>query len=80
MKLAMNNPIIDNRIVSDTTFAVRLYNFIRGVEVNDMASEEEQNYLMGVATRLLEYQIKTTTTAEEKQYFKNLGYGEDGNY
>lgn len=76
----MNNPIIDNRIVSDTTFAVRLYNFIRGVEVNDMASEEEQNYLMGVATRLLEYQIKTTTTAEEKQYFKNLGYGEDSNY
>lgn len=75
----MNNPIIDNRIVSDTTFAVRLYNFIRGVEVNDMASEEEQNYLMGVATRLLEYQIKTTTTAEEKQYFKNLGYGEDSN-
>lgn len=69
----MKNPIIDNRIVSDKTFAVRLYNFVRGVQVNDMASEEEQVYLQGVATRLLEYQIKTATTDDEKQYFKNLG-------
>jgi hypothetical protein len=69
----MKNPIIDNRIVSDKTFAVRLYNFIRQTETNDIASEEEQNYLLGVATRLLEYQIKTSTTEEEKQYFKNLG-------
>lgn len=69
----MSNPIINNRIVSDKTFAVRLYNFIRQAECNDMASEEEQNYLLGVATRLLEYQVRTVNTEEEKQYFENLG-------
>lgn len=68
----MKNPIIDNRIVNDKTFAVRLYNFLRQVEVNDLASDEEQNYLLGVATKLLEYQVKTVTSKEEKQYFNNL--------
>lgn len=68
----MKNPIIDNRIVNDKTFAVRLYNFLRQVEVNDIASDEEQNYLLGVATKLLEYQVKTVTSKEEKQYFNNL--------
>lgn len=68
----MKNPIIDNRIVNDKTFAIRLYNFLRQVEVNDLASDEEQNYLLGVATKLLEYQVKTVTSKEEKQYFNNL--------
>lgn len=68
----MKNPIIDNRIINDKTFAVRLYNFLRQVEVNDIASDEEQNYLLGVATKLLEYQVKTATSKEEKQYFNNL--------
>lgn len=68
----MKNPIIDNRIVNDKTFAIRLYNFLRQVEVNDIVSDEEQNYLLGVATKLLEYQVKTATSKEEKQYFNNL--------
>lgn len=68
----MKNPIINNRIINDKTFAVRLYNFLRQVEVNDIASDEEQNYLLGVATKLLEYQVKTATSKEEKQYFNNL--------
>ena len=68
----MKNPIINNRIINDKTFAVRLYNFLRQVEVNDIASDEEQNYLLGVATKLLEYQIKTATSKKEKQYFNNL--------
>lgn len=44
-----SNPIIDNRIVSDKTFAVRLYNFLNAVQVNDMAGEEEKEYLLSVA-------------------------------
>lgn len=69
----MNNPIIDNRIVSDKTFAIRLYKFLDSVQVNDMASEEEKEYLLGVASRLLAYQRSTITSTSEREYFRNLG-------
>lgn len=69
----MDNPIVDNRIVSDKTFAVRLFNFVRGVEVNDCASEEEKEYLLRVAKRLINYQKMTIQTASESEYFRNVG-------
>lgn len=64
----MINPIKDNRIVNDMTFAVRLYSFIKQTNVCDMASEEEQEYLMRVAKRLFEYQKLTATQKEEIDY------------
>lgn len=64
----MTNPIRNNRIVSDKTFAVRLCKFLEQVEVHDLASEEEKEYLLGVARSLA-----TAQTAEEKEYFKKLG-------
>ena len=69
----MSNPIIDNRIVSDKTFAVRLYNFLDKVQVNDMAGEEEKDYLLGVAKRLIAHQKATINTATESDYFRMIG-------
>ena len=69
----MNNPIIDNRIVNDKTFAVRLYKFLDSVQVNDMAGEEEKEYLFGVAKRLIAHQKATINTASESDNFRMIG-------
>lgn len=66
------NPIIDNRIVSDKTFAIRLKNFIKDVRVSDCASEEEKEYILNVANRLLNYQIATVKEESEKTYLIRL--------
>jgi hypothetical protein len=64
------NPIVNNRIVSDRTFAIRLLNFIRDVDVNDPASDEEKCYLLNIAQSLLDYQIKTAEDESEIFYLK----------
>ena len=69
----MENPIKDNRIVNDTTFALRLKNFIENVTVCDQPSEEEKDYLLMVARQLLKYQVETSTDEEEVNYLKRLG-------
>ena len=69
----MKNPIIDNRIVNDTTFALRLKNFIENVTVCDQPSEEEKEYLQRVAAKLIKYQVETTTDTKEKDYLKRIG-------
>lgn len=68
--MLLSNPIIDNRIVSDKTFAIRLLNFIRDVDVNDPASDEEKCYLLNVAQSLLDYQIETVKDKLEISYLK----------
>lgn len=70
-----HSPIRDGRIVGDRTFAMRLYKFLEGVEVQDLPSEEERDYLLGVAKRLLNHQIATAQTSEETEYLKRNGYG-----
>lgn len=69
----MDNPIKDNRIVNDTTFAVRLKLFVDSVTVCDCASEEEKEYLQRVASKLIKYQVETSTDEEEVNYLKRLG-------
>ena len=69
----MNNPIIDNRLVQGITFALRLIAFVSEVQVCDAMSEEEQEYLLGVADRLLAYQVQTATEKEEIEYLKRNG-------
>lgn len=64
------NPIIDNRIVNDYTFALRLKNFISNIEVNDLPSEEEKEYLLHVADKLIRYQKLTAMTKSETEYLK----------
>ena len=66
------SPIKDNRIVSNETFAIRFRNFIKDVQVNDPASDEEKEYLLNVANQLLKYQIQTATNEEEIKYLKRL--------
>lgn len=73
-KKELENPIIDNRIVNDTTFATRFSNFLNGIQVNDPADAEELEYFRMVASKLLIYQMATVNTTDEKNYFRNLGY------
>lgn len=68
----IENPIIENRIVNDRTFATRLLHFLERTTVNDMASEEEQDYLIYVAKKLLAYQKATIYEQSERKYFENL--------
>jgi hypothetical protein len=65
------NPIVNNRIVHDKTFALRLRNFIKDVHVSDPASEEEKGYLLAVAKELLHYQVVTLKDPSEKTYLMN---------
>ena len=64
----MKSPIKDNRIVNDTTFALRFKNFIQNVNVCDQPSEEEKDYLLMVADSLLRFQIETATDSKELAY------------
>jgi len=70
--MSYGNPIRDNRIVSNKTFAIRFKNFIENVNVNDPASEEEKEYLLNVANRLLNYQIQTAIDNEEIDYLRRV--------
>lgn len=64
----MENPIKDNRIVNDTTFAIRFKNFMDGVDCCDCAGEEEKEYLLMVARQLLKYQVETAIDSKELEY------------
>ena len=68
----MNNPIKNNRIVNDKTFAIRLREFIKNTQINDAASDEEKRYLLDIAQSLLDYQIETATDEYELKYLKNI--------
>lgn len=61
----MENPIKNNRIVSDHTFALRLYNFIKDCQILDAGSEEEKEYLLRVAKDLVKYQVETAPESEQ---------------
>ena len=69
-----DNPIKSNRIVSDKTFAVRFKSFVKEVRCSDPMSEEEADYLLVVAERLLKWQTKTVRKdSEEYRYLENIG-------
>lgn len=72
----MENPIIDNRIVSDKTFAVRFLSFLERMYDSSIIyscpmEEEEYEYMCFVACNLLKYQVETCPD-NEKWYFENL--------
>ena len=73
-KKELVNPIVNNRIVSDITFATRFSSFLKNIQVSDPIGEEELEYLKMVSSRLLVYQLATVEDENEKAYFKNLGY------
>ena len=72
MYISIENPIIDNRLVSDYTFAKRLSTFLKKVNVNDACSEEELEYLQSVSESLLEWQVLTVTDQQEIDYLERI--------
>jgi hypothetical protein len=66
----MENPIKDNRIVNDITFARRLKSHLKGMRGGCAMGEEEIEYLQRVADKLLKYQIATCPN-DEKWYHNN---------
>ena len=68
----MENPIKENRLVNDITFAIRLKSFIDEVNVCDLPGEEEKEYLLQVADKLINYQCVTVSDNFEKEYLKRL--------
>lgn len=66
----VNSPIIDNRLVNDHTFALRLKLFLEGTETNDLPGEEEKEYLLNVANKLIDWQKLTVLNNTEKEYLK----------
>lgn len=68
-----NGPIIDGRIVNDITFALRFNHFLGGLRATDPSEEEELDYFLRIANKLLRYQISTATDQNEIDYLKRLG-------
>ena len=69
----MENPIKENRIVNDYTFARRLKSFLYDIKVNDQMGYEEKEYLLSVADKLIKYQLKTCPESE-KSYHLNCDH------
>jgi len=65
LKSATDNPIKDNRIVNDRSFARRLKGHLKGLEANCEMGVEEIEYLQKVAEKLLKHQIETCPSDEE---------------
>mgnify|MGYP003638854888 CR=1 FL=1 len=61
----MENPIKENRIVNDKTFARRLKSHLEGLRASCAMGEEEIEYLQKVADKLLKYQIDTCPKDEQ---------------
>lgn len=75
----MSNPIIDNRIVVDKTYAIRAIRALRfalSVEVCDACGEDERDSMIRYATDLLEYQLKTATSQSEIDYLARCNANE----
>ena len=70
------NPIIDNRLVSSYTFAVRFKQFLKWIPKEWWMSQphyyEEYEYMELIADELLNYQIHTATDENEIEYLKRL--------
>lgn len=68
----MNNIILDNRMVSDYTFATRFRSFLKDIKVNDACSYDELEYLQRKANALLKHQIETATDKYEVDYLNRI--------
>lgn len=72
----MDNPIKDNRIVNDKTFALRLVNFALHTQCSDACSEDEKESMISYGTSLLKYQIDTATEIDEITYLERCNAAE----
>ena len=69
----MKNPIKDNRIVVDETFALRLLGFALESECTDACSEDEKESMVSYSVELLRHQIDTATCKDEIGYLERCG-------
>ena len=65
-----DDPIKDNRIVQDKTFAIRLLGFALDTQCSDPCSEDEKGSMVSYATSLLKHQIETATEIGEITYLE----------
>lgn len=66
---------IHNRYVSDITYAVRQLSLLRqffGYINSSICLNEEYEYMCRVACELINFQVATATSSDEKSYFSNL--------
>ena len=68
----MENPIKDNRIVKDKTFALRLLGFALDINCADACGEDEKESMVSYSTSLLKYQIETATEQDEIDYLERF--------
>ena len=73
----MENPIKENRIVCDYTFATRLLSFASDVTCSDACSEDEKDAFISYANELLKYQCLTAKEDFEIQYLRRIGVYEN---
>lgn len=66
--IIMKNPIKENRIVKDHTFALRLLSFALDTQCGDACGEDEKESMISYSTSLLKYQIETATDEDEISY------------
>lgn len=64
------NPIKDNRIVKDKTFALRLLGFALDTNCGDACAEDEKESMISYAASLLKFQIETATEQGEIDYLE----------
>lgn len=67
------NPIKDNRIACDSTFATRFLSFAKSVKVNDACSYNEKESMIHYAKTLLRHQCRTATDQSEIDYLERVG-------
>ena len=66
----MENPIKNNRLVQDKTFALRLLNFVLSTNCGDACGEDEKESMISYSTGLLGYQIETAIDQDEIDYLE----------
>ena len=66
----MKNPIKNNRIIKDETFALRLLSFALEANCCDACGEDEKESMISYSVSLLNYQIYTATEEKEISYLK----------
>lgn len=64
----MKNPIENNRLVQDVTFALRFLDFVLSTDCGDACGEDEKTSMVSYAVNLLKYQIETVDDEEEMNY------------
>ena len=71
----MENPIKNNRLVKDKTFALRLLSFAFDIQCSDACSEDEKESMVSYSTTLLKYQMETATDIDEVKYLERCNAG-----